>query len=148
MRIRRCHAELNTVQCGCYTGAMVRLSRPLGVVVLAVLAATPVARALCALECRADRTAQASAPGSTEHCTRPTVDPDPATLELRGFPECSGCDATPGAVQATLRAEAKAPVAGLATPSRAPDELAVPVGAAAVALPGSPPLRAPYPLRI
>ena len=126
------------------------LSRPLGVLLLAVLVASPVARVLCALECRAEPTSHASAADSAEHCARPAVDPDLATLELRGFPNCSGCDALLGAVQATLRAEAKAPVAGPAQvmPSFAPDEFVVPAGAAAVTPPGSPPLRAPYPLRI
>ncbi|HUF81022.1 MAG TPA: hypothetical protein VMN03_07795 [Burkholderiales bacterium] len=126
------------------------LSRPLGVMLLAVLAASPVARVLCALECRAERTAHTSAPDSAAHCAPPAVDPDLATFELRGFPNCSGCDGTVGAVQAMLRAEAKALAAGLAQalPSSAPDELAAPAGAAAVLLPGSPPLRAPYPLRI
>lgn len=124
------------------------LSRPLAVVLLAVLAATPVVRALCALECRAERTAYASAPA--EHCARPTVDSDLLTFELRGSADCPGCDASARAVQASLRAEAKAPVAALAhtMPAATPDELAATAGAAAVPLPGSPPLRAPYPLRI
>jgi hypothetical protein len=129
------------------------LSRPLGVLLLAVLAVTPVARVLCALECRAERTAHTSAPDSAEptsHCARPAADAGLATLNLRGFPDCAGCKATFGTEQATLRVEAKGPLAGLAQamPSPAADEVAAPAGAAAVRLPGSPPLRAPYPLRI
>jgi hypothetical protein len=129
--------------------------RPLGVVLLAVLTAAPLVRTLCAWECGPADTAKAASVASEQgHCAQapevPVDAPDAETAALVSVAGCERCD-----ILDTLRATVRTVAAALTSVSIAPawsgtadrpntfDFIAT-----APARATSPPLRAPYPLRI
>jgi hypothetical protein len=128
------------------------LSRPFGIVLLAVLAAAPVVRTLCAWECAAPAASEAAAPAAEHagHCAQPAGSAGSETAGLVSLGGCERCDAGDVTLRATVRTQTPSPIILLASPfpatldedPRASDF----VSAAARAT--SPPLRAPYPLRI
>jgi hypothetical protein len=127
------------------------LSRPLGVVLLAVLAAAPVVRTLCGWECGpspAPRGAVAT-PEQGGHCAQTADHVEAGAAGLMSVSGCGGCDLG-GTLRATVRTETAALATSLLAPAwaapghalRSPDPARGSTRAA------SPPLRAPYPLRI
>lgn len=130
--------------------------RPLGVVLLAVLTAAPLVRTLCAWECGPAETATiASVPSEHGHCAQapevPADAPDAETAVLVSVAGCERCDILDDVLRATVRSMATplAPASTVPVRSWTADALHTSaVIAAAPARAASPPLRAPYPLRI
>jgi hypothetical protein len=135
----------------CYTCRMFRsLLRPLGFVLLAVLATAPAARALCVWECApAARETAIPATERAGHCAQPAGD-DVETAALVSLDACDSCDRVGETPRATARPDSTtivtlAPSPTSTTPARDPLAAQL-VSASAHAT--SPPLCSPYPLRI
>jgi hypothetical protein len=123
--------------------------RPLGIVVLAVLATAPVVRTLCVWACEATTAPAVAAGEHAGHCTPPSEAGNGDGAGLASLAGCESCDVLGEALRATVRSEHSLTV-GLPAPELAVAHAASPSSQPAT-LPAhapSPPLRAPYPLRI
>lgn len=128
------------------------VSRPLGLVLLAVLAVAPVVRTLCAWDCGASPVASEAAAVAEHgpHCAQPAGSAEAESPGLMSGGDCDRCDV----LGATLRATVRTEIASLATPlpaapwSGSRHDLKSSDLALASTRAASPPLQAPYPLRI
>lgn len=129
-----------------------RALRSIGVVLLAVLAAAPVVRTLCAWDCAAPAASEAATPAAEDagHCAQPAGRADMDTAGLVSLGGCDRCDLAGQTLRATVRAENASLTLPLTAPAwSAPGmHLASSDAAGASTRAPSPPLRATYPLRI
>jgi hypothetical protein len=128
------------------------LSRPLGIVLLAILAAVPLVRTLCAWDCAAPAASETVSPAGEHagHCAQPTGGADSEIPGLASVGGCDNCDLIGEALRATVRAESASLTLPLPAPAWLAPGLQLASSDAAVASTraASPPLRATYPLRI
>jgi hypothetical protein len=124
--------------------------RPLGIVVLAILTTAPVVRTLCVWACEAPMAPAVAAGEHAGHCTPP---PDAGSGDGPGLASLAGCESCDAFGEALLRATVRSEhslTMGLPAPALAVAHAASrPSQPVTISPHGpSPPLRAPYPLRI
>ncbi len=120
---------------------------------LAVLVAAPVVRTLCAWDCGPSSPAArgaAASPDQAGHCAHPAGSAESESARLDAVDGCDRCEALGETVRATVRTESTSLATALPAPARSGPghDLTSSDLAPASTRAASPPLRAPYPLRI